>query len=67
MGLGSKVLTECCFMLKFKTSKVAQNNFNNIEPDLGVEGIVLPYVTSAKGLDGVRRMAIFADVQCYLC
>ena len=26
-------------MLKFKTSKVAQNNFNNIEPDLGVEGI----------------------------
>ena len=63
MGLGSKVLTECCFILKFKTSKVAQNNFNNIEPGLGVEGIVLLYITSAKGLDRVRRTVIFADIQ----
>ena len=64
MGLGSKVPTECCFILKFKTSKVAQNNFNIIEPHLGVEGIVLLYIMSAEGLDRVRRMAIFADVQC---
>ena len=56
MGLGSKVLTECCLMLKFKTSKVAQNNFNNIEPELRVEGIVLNlYITSAKELDGVKK------------
>ena len=27
-----------------------------------------PYITSGKGLgEGVRKMAIFADVQCYLC
>jgi hypothetical protein len=25
-----------------------------------------PYITSAKGLGGVRKLAIFADVQYYL-